>query len=166
MAAATLVIVVRGWLIVSWQQQNAPIQLGAGGRVLEAGKEPAPSLQPPAPSPPPVRVATFVLTPSLARDSDETRKLIIAGNVQVRLQLNFEAGDYASYRAVLRTAEGDEIWRQDQLTSRPTTSGPAVVVQLPASRFRSRDYTIRLGGVTTEGEVEEVSSYYFRVEKR
>jgi len=84
----------------------------------------------------------------------------------VRLQLQLEAGDYQSYRARLRTAEGDEMWRQDQLTPQPTRSGPAIIVNLPASRFRSRDYTIRLSGVTAEGEVEEVSSYYFRVEKR
>lgn len=176
LAAATVVILVGGWLIVSWQQQGA---LNQGGQIAQQPPDqgtsgpPAPPGPPPevTPSPrpqptPPVRVATFVLTPSLARDIDETPKLIIEGNVQVRFQLNFEAGDYQSYQALLRTAEGDEIWRQDQLTPRPTRSGPAIVVQLPASRFSSRDYTIRLSGVTAEGEVEELSSYYFRVEKR
>jgi hypothetical protein len=176
LAAATVVILAGGWLMVRWQQQGAPNQ---GGQIAQqppdqgAPRPPAPPVPPPEVTPPPrpeptppVRVATFVLTPSLARDSDETRKLAIEGNVQVRLQLNFEGGDYTSYRALLRTAEGDEVWRQDELTPRPTKSGLAVVVQLPASRFSRRDYTIRLSGVTAEGEVEEVSSYYFRVEKR
>ncbi|MBI4470239.1 MAG: hypothetical protein HY650_13050 [Acidobacteria bacterium] len=115
---------------------------------------------------PPVQVATFVLTPGLGRDMSETRKLIIPGNVQVRLRLYLDDGDYQSYRAMLRTSEGDAIWNQDSLRPKSTKSGRAITIRLPASLFTSRDYTIRLSGVTGEGEVEEVSSYYFRAEKR
>ncbi len=182
-AAAAVVVLVGGWLLIaSWQRHRSPNQEGqvaqqgsppTRGSPDREGQQPQPA--PPRPelgqprrpaASPPVRVATFVLTPSLARDLNETRKLIIGGHDWVRLQLHLEESDYKSYRAILRTAEGDEIWNQDQLTPRPTRSGQAIVIKLRASRFSNRDYTIRLGGVTAEGEVEEVSSYYFRVEKR
>jgi anti-sigma factor RsiW len=187
-AAAAVVILIGGWLIVSWQKESS---LNQAEQTAQQPRDQRPSGQPtiqppestsqqtppitrppevvppPRPGPPlPVRVATIVLTPSLGRGSDATPKLIIDGHVQVRLQLHFEEGDYTTYQAVLRTAEGDEVWRQDQLMLRRTQSGPAIIVTLPASHFSSRDYTIRLSGVTAEAAVEEVSSYYFRAEKR
>ena len=121
---------------------------------------------PPPETAPPIRVATFLLTPSLTRDSDETRTLIIEDHTELRLQLQFEPGDYKSYRAVLRTGDRVEIWRQDQLTPRRTPTGQAIVVSLPASRFSGQDYTITLSGVTPGGEFEDVSGYCFRVQRK
>jgi hypothetical protein len=173
-AAATVVILFGGWLlIVNRQTPNEVAQIPDPRPPDVSGQQKPPTPSPPdvveprRPDPaPPVQVATFVLTPGLIRNVDETRTLIIEGNVQVNLQLILETGGYTSYRAMLRTAEGDEIWSQDRLKPRSTKSGQAIIVNLPASRFSSRDYTIKVSAVTTEGDVEEVSSYYFRVNRR
>lgn len=175
-AAAAVVILVGGWLLLmNRQKQNSPDQVV---RVPQQRPDDTGPKKPPVPSPPevvrpkdpdpapPVQVATFVLTPGLTRDIDETRTLIIEGNVQVSLQLHLETGGYKSYRAMIRTAEGDEIWSQDGLKPRSTRSDQVITVRLPASRFTSRDYIIKVSAATTGGEVEEVSSYYFRVNRK
>ena len=174
--AASLVMLAGGWLlIVGWPQPNPAQQADRMPQEQpDRGQPPGgPSIPqpdtPPAPPPetaPAIRVATFVLTPSLTRDSDETRTLIIEDHTELRLQLQFEPGDYKSYRAVLRTGDRVEIWRQDQLTPRRTPAGQAIEVSLPASRFSGQDYTITLSGVTPGGEFEDVSGYYFRVQRK
>jgi hypothetical protein len=174
--AASLVILVGGWLLIQgWRRPSPPQQAGPTPQGQPHRSQPqAPSSTPPrdgTPGPrpepaPPVRVATFVLTTSLTRDRGETRTLVIEGNTEVRLQLDFEPGDYTSYRAVLRTGAREEIWRQGPLQPRRTATGQSVVVSLPASRFSSQDYTITLSGATRAGEFEDVSGYYFRVQRK
>jgi hypothetical protein len=178
-AAATVVILAGGWLlIVNRQKENSPKQVVQTQKpgltrppdVTGQQKPPAPPqpevVEPKRPAVPPVQVATIVLMPGLSRNTDETPTLVIEGNLQVSLQLHLETGGYKSYRAMLRTAEGDEVWSQDRLQPQSTRSGQTIIVKLPASRFSSRDYTIKLSGVTPGGEFEEVSSYYFRVKRK
>lgn len=170
-AAATVVLLVGGWLLMWNRQKQDPIEVVQIPQQPPSkppdvkGQQKPPAQKPPEPGPP-VQVATFVLTPGLSRDTDETRILMIEGNVKVNLQLHLETVGYKSYRAMIRTAEGEEIWSQEGLRSRSTRSGQVITLTLPASRFSSRDYTIKLSGVTTEREVEEVSSYYFRVKRK
>lgn len=173
LAAAALVILAGGWLAIVSRQGSSERPPGAvsGPPAGRTQQEPPASRRPEAgqalgpETPSPLRVATFVLIPSLTRNSDETPTLTIEASVDVRLQLQIEAGDYGSYRVVLRTADGDEVWRQDRVKPERTASGAAIVVTLPASRFSSQDYTIRLSGITPAGEVEEVSGYSFRVKR-
>jgi hypothetical protein len=158
--AATLVIVAGvSLLLMNWQKLNAP------DPVAQQQQSPAQNTAPPQP-PTPVRVAAFVLTPSLTRSADETLTLTIERDTEVHLELHLEAVDYGSYRAVLRTVEGKEIWSQDRLRPERTASGQAVVVRVPTSRFSDEDYTARLSGVSSSGELEDVSSYYFRVKTK
>jgi anti-sigma factor RsiW len=174
LAAATVVILfIGGWLLVSWRDQTPTSQVaetppGQPVQGSPGAASPVPGPEVPAPSRPevpPIRVATFVLLPSLTRNSDETPTLTIARDVDVdvRLQLSLEPGDYDTYRVVIRTADGDEIWRQDGLKTVRASSGEALVITLPGARFSDREYTIRVGGVSAGGEVEETAGYYFRV---
>jgi hypothetical protein len=80
----------------------------------------------------------------------------------VRLRLQLDSVDYASYRAQVRTADGVEVWHEDALRPTPSTSEPSVVVTIPGNRLADGDYTIRLSGIAGS-RVEEMSGYTFRV---
>jgi hypothetical protein len=66
----------------------------------------------------------------------------------VQLQLNLRTDDYPSYRAVMRTASGDEILSQSGLKSELTSSGKAVLISFSAHLLKDGDYLIALEGVT------------------
>jgi hypothetical protein len=165
--AAGLVLLVGILLIVDWQKQNAPDPTARGPQPAQPPPTPVPQPGvPPPPQPaPPLRVAVFVLTPSLIRSVDETQTFTIERDTEVRLELQLEAVDYVNYRAVLRTPEGTEVWRQDGLKPQRTASGQVIILSLPATRLGDEDYTVRLSGVTAGGDPEDVSSYYFRAKK-
>jgi hypothetical protein len=160
--AAALVIVVGGSLLL----MNRP-QPTVPSPIVEQEPPTPPVVQPEPTLPtPPVRVVAFVLTPSLVRSTDETQTLTIEKGTDVSLELPMETVDYASYRVVLRTVEGKEIWNQDRLTAQRTVSGQTVIVRLPSSRFTNEDYIVRLAGVASSGDTEDVHSYYFRAKMR
>lgn len=164
LAAAAAVILAIGTLLVQSSRNPPPAT-----DVVRTGPpppSPAPDRREPVPAPAPRPVATLVLLPTLTRNSDEVKSLALAGDVDVALQLMLEADEYGRYRAVVRTAGGAEVWRQDQLQSRRTADGAAVTVTLPSSRLATEDYTIRLSGLTAGGAYEEIAGYYFRVQKK
>jgi hypothetical protein len=172
-AAASVVILVGGWLVLNWEGQPPAEQIAEAPRQpTQPSAQPAPSNESPHPAPPsppgaaPIPIATFVLVPTLTRDSDQTPTLAIARDRDVRFQLSLEPGDYESYRVVVQTAESEEIWRQDGLKIVRTSSGDAIIVTLPGARFSDRDYIVRIGGVSVRGDVENAASYYFRARTR
>jgi hypothetical protein len=163
-AAAAIVILAGVWLLMRGGAEQTPNPMVQTPPQQQPEVPPTP---PPGPTPAPVRVATFFLTPGLVRSAgDETPVVTVEANVGVSLQLLLESADFKTYRAVIRTAEGSEVWRQDQLTVRDTASGQAVAVDPPVGRLNAGDYTVRLSGVTAGGQVEDVSSYYFRAVTR
>lgn len=158
---------------------TAAIVILAGGSFLMMNRQdPGPTntvirtpepVQPVAPQPSPatpIQVATFVLTSTLTRNSDETPRLTIESASQVNLELYSEPTDYSRFRALLRTTEGEEVVAKDRLQLQSTASGKAVILSFPASRLISRDYIVKLYGVASSNEAEEIASYYFRVEKK
>jgi hypothetical protein len=177
LVAATLVLLVGGGLLfLNWRTQQPSTRVPQIAQQPDQGTPRAlgppttaqpdvPPAQPSQPAPQ-IRVATFILTPSLTRDSDQTPTLTFERDADVRLQLHLDSRDYTRYRALLRTPEGEAVWTGDRLTPERAASGQAIVVRLPAARFSSQDYIIRLEGVTVSGEFEEVASYYFRVQTK
>jgi hypothetical protein len=111
-------------------------------------------------------VLSFFLTPGFARSNGgEAQTLTIPPGIQlVRLRLTLKRSDYQSYRAVVQTPEGTEIWNQKV---RPTRlrSVAVVVLEIPARRFTRNDYILKIIGTTSTGEVDDAGSYYFRVER-
>jgi hypothetical protein len=94
-------------------------------------------------------------------------KLVIpAGTKQVRIDLKLKEHDYPSYHVSLQEVGGQEIFSRQNI--RPGTTGPgaALTLNLPASRFSTRDYILTLKGATRSGEVEDLSKSLFRVEKK
>jgi hypothetical protein len=73
---------------------------------------------------------------------------------------------FASYRASIRTPEGNEIWNSDLLHAQQVSSGKAVILDVPGSILASEDYIVALQGVTAAGNSERLESYQFSVLKQ
>ena len=114
----------------------------------------------------PTNALSFFLSPGFARGSSgEPQTLTVPAGVQsIKLRITLTRSDYQNYRAIVQTPEGAEMWKQN---IRPVKlrSGAAVLLQIPASRFTRNDYILKIIGTTATGEVEDASSYYFRVER-
>jgi len=108
---------------------------------------------------------SFVLTPGLVRGIDEPRRLVVPPNIGIiQLQLEVEqASGYRSFRAVLRSEDGDELWSQSRLQPAPINTGGFVVLSLPATFLSNGSYLINLFGRGSAERVEEVADYHFSV---
>src|SRR5437868_1502579 len=93
------------------------------------------------------RVASILLSVEAVRGGGATRTLLIEKQTtQVRLVAEVSNQGYQSYEAVIRAAEGAEVWRG---TFKPRgREGDIVTVTFnpPARVFRGEDYTLSLVG--------------------
>lgn len=167
-AVALALVIVVGWRLAHKEtmpriqvQERTPLKPPP----TQAQQQPMPSPTPP-PRPAP-KIATFLLTPVLTRDLGGAKTFMIPSGVDwVQFRLDPEAADYKSYRAVLRTPEGREIWSGRDLTPQASTSGKSIFLKLPASTLTSGDYILTLSGLNAEGKFEDVNDYSFRLAKR
>lgn len=113
-------------------------------------------------------VISFVLTPGLVRGSG-TRTLPVPDiNSSVVLRLNVEAGTYRSYRAVIESAGGQQVWHAD-LTKPRRLTGAGETLELPGIPARvlpPGDYVLLLSGKRPDGGFEGVADYSFRVARK
>jgi hypothetical protein len=172
-AAAAAAVLLAAWVFVNWpppdgSDQNAPEAPRQATGEPPAQTVPAPDARPAPPSPGArsTPIATLMLAPSLTREGGVTPTLVIGRDAVPQLQLALEPGDYRTYRGVLRTADGAEVWRIDGLRPVSTADGQALVVSLPLGLLRDDDYTITISGVAADGEVEPAAGYYFRAHLR
>jgi len=111
---------------------------------------------------------SFALGAGAVRDIEGAKRLAIPRGAEVvQLQPDFEdGGEYKSYRAVLRTAEGEEVWSQGMLKARLSDAGQIVALNIPALVFDDNDYILTLTGVKPDKTMEVVGSYPFSVAKK
>ncbi len=168
-AAAVLAIAVSvGWLLHN--RATLPERQARAGRPPAVAATSAAKPQEESPQPGP-REATaepiaLVLVPGATRAPGEGAVLAVARDAkQVRIRLVHDGEGYASYRAVLRTPEERDIWRQDGLTpERPGTAN--VLITLPRAVLRPGTYVITLTGTARGGAPEDVADYVFRIVSR
>jgi hypothetical protein len=170
-AAAAAAILLAAWALASRpapdgsdRNPDETPQQAAGAPTTRT--DPAPEPRPPEPSAAAGSnpIATLVLVPSLTRESGVTPTLVLDPDVVPQLQLALEPPDYPTYRTVLRTADGTEVFRADGLQPVTTANGEALVITLPVGLLRDDDYIIMLTGVTAGGELEAAAGYYFRAQ--
>jgi hypothetical protein len=169
-AAAVALALLGSWFVLTRRGEGPETQVGTttgSGGTVRTPSTSGPQSPEPARSGDglPAAVATLVLMPDLTRSGDSLPTLVAAAGTSARLQLELESADYMRYRAVVRTADGTEVWRDDQVKPTQSSSGPGLVITVPAARLLEDDYTIRIGGVTGSGEIDELSGYAFRVRR-
>ncbi|HXG65538.1 MAG TPA: hypothetical protein VNO70_10550 [Blastocatellia bacterium] len=124
--------------------------------------------QSPRPAPPAVQpmseIASLSLTYRMTRSSGSLASLVLKPETKTALfRLALERNEYSSYRAEVRTLEGQTVYSRDGLRARNTDSGPTLILRVPANRLTAGDHTVMVIGVTADGGAEEVAEYYFRV---
>jgi hypothetical protein len=110
---------------------------------------------------------SLILTPGLVRGTGDAKRLVISPDIrQVRLQVRFARGEYESYGVVIRTVSGSEAWTKSGLKASPGGAGKVVIVQIPASLFKTEDYILSLSGQTGSAPAETINEYFFSVSKK
>lgn len=113
-------------------------------------------------------VATFLLPPGLVRGAGGPKQLVLPrGTDRVRLGLSLRRkSEHTSYRAVIQTLEGVEVWKRSGLSARGAGRDQAVVAELPTRLLAAGDYELVVQGATRGGGYEDVDEYYFRIVKK
>jgi hypothetical protein len=109
---------------------------------------------------------SFDLTPGQAR-GDGANTLAVPGKAAyLLLRLNLDADSaHESYRAVIETADGREVWRADQVSPRGAR-GSVKLPAVPARDLPPGDYVLLLSGRRPDGGLEGVADYSFKVTKK
>lgn len=109
-------------------------------------------------------VFAILLSAGMTRGAEGMQKASIPRNAaSVRLLLQLETDEYRSYRAVLQTAEGNEVLVRDNLGSRMSNGQKTVALTVPATLLTRRDYLLTLSGVAPGGAIEKIGTYTFRI---
>jgi hypothetical protein len=108
-------------------------------------------------------VLSFVLSAGLVRGGGAKTLSVPTNATSIVLNLNLESDRANStYRAVIETAGGRQIWRASQVKS--SRSGRVITLPaIPAKNLPPGDYVLLLSGVLSTGSVENVADYSFRV---
>ena len=106
------------------------------------------------------------LTPGAVRDAGEMKRVVIPDNADVvQLRLELAADEYPSYRAMLLTDDGREVFTGDRLKAETAGSVKVVALSFPAKLIARSDYQVKLSGVNAGGNQEDIGRYYFRIVK-
>lgn len=173
-AAALAVVAGVSWLAVQKEAEPPPPERA---HTPEPAPQPAPTPTPkptPAPAPPPPApqsapparsVVAFAFAAQTARGSVEelrTLRVPVAAET-VRLRLDLEPDEHARYTAVLKTADGRQVFRRAGLASRRRGEVERVTLDLPASRLADEEYVLSLEG---PGDAGVVADYIFRIDRQ
>jgi hypothetical protein len=194
-AAALILVAVGSWVafrLYSSRGQGGGDDRLASVRPEQTPPAPVPSPQPeatpsgvttepaaaPTPAPPPEqtrtpvprresRVLAFALTSGLVRGDDEPERLVIPrGTEVVLLRFGLEDEGHKTYRASLRTPEGEEVPLTSSVRVSGTKTARTATLRVPARLLKDGDYILRLNGTAAGVGETNVARFYFRVEKR
>lgn len=149
LAAATVVLgIATGFLILTNRRLQQNI-----------AQHPAQAIVKPEAHP----IVALTLLPGLTRSAGAPMPRVSADDawrgLRITLTLPAAAAPAASYRAVLRDADGHQLQDIGGLGRRDT----GVDLAIPASTLLPGDYELTLRGVETGGHGQDVASYYLRV---
>jgi hypothetical protein len=110
---------------------------------------------------PKIRIASFVLAPSLRSASRITSLSISKEITNVAMQLQLESNDYAAYRVELLSESNANLWQSG--TVKPKGANKTLNVSFPAKLLKSQIYSLQVSGIAADGELEIISNYVFRI---
>jgi hypothetical protein len=100
--------------------------------------------------PRPSTIATFALQGSgLIRNANGTalKSLVIQRGVALlKLKVDLVANDYSDYRVSLQRVEGQDVWSGTIAADRTGLSSKKLVIDLPVSLLKHRDYILKVTG--------------------
>jgi hypothetical protein len=110
-------------------------------------------------------IVSLILTRGVPSGEGKSARLIVPAAADViRLELDVGKGSaHRSYRAVIRTPEGDQAWGRGGLCAGAAGSVSALIVEIPAKVLPTGEYTLILSGSTGAGDTEDVADYSFSI---
>jgi len=72
---------------------------------------------------------------------------------------------YPSYRALLQDGHGSEVWTLNKSSAQGSETNPVVVLTLP-TKLPPDDYAVKLSGMNSQGDFDDIGKYYFRVPRK
>jgi hypothetical protein len=112
----------------------------------------------------PLTVPSFLLTPAKFRNNNAlpppTIPLLTG---KVRLLIELDGDEYATYQGRLQTVEGQEILRRHTGKVRYGKDRAFVMLEVPAGILNRGDYVLILFGQAADGKSEEIDRYFFQV---
>lgn len=129
-------------------------------QIARLEKQPSPSIDE-------IDIVPFTLAPP-SRDISRIPTLTIPSRADyVTLQLELESGDYAFYRAELKSLSDDKtLWRSGRLRARGGEEKRSIVVTLRPAQLKSQRYILTVSGIAAGGASEAVAGYTFSVIKK
>ena len=106
-------------------------------------------------------VPAVTLLPFTLRENGTLPRLAISPATEVvQLRVPAEANTYQSYNLEVSPIRGEQLI-QFEVNAQPT--GNTLIVQLPARILKPNDYVLTVRGLKTDGVMEDVGEYDFRV---
>jgi hypothetical protein len=132
-------------------------------------KEP-PTKTPPTSRQTPVLSLVLPLVSSRSLEPGQDRQLALpAGPSRVRLLLDLDIvdpDDYKKYRVVLKSRNGNEVWRDNRPLIEKSGDQSRIVVSPPARLLNTGEYLVELSGIPESGSRIPIGIYSFRVTKK
>lgn len=183
-ATLLLLVITAGMAVRVWQR-NAELKRTQAESQLPQPKQPEPQatlqaqqsyekqqVPKPADSPatsvrtePAPQVATFVLPMTLTRGDSATTFVLKTGIETVHLQAQLADGGYKTYRAELKSADGDHIQTFTGVKPQRTAKGDVLILNLSSKLLRRSDYILKLAGIGEGGQLEEAGFFSFRISR-
>lgn len=127
-------------------------------RIAEVNKRPADQNTQALPA------SELALQSTLLREDGGLKRVTLADDTKLlTLKLAIPQAQHETYRALVLTVEGDELFAADGLTPEVEAGVPTVRLNLPAEFLATDDYQIQLRRVAPDGVLTEVGRYSFRV---
>jgi hypothetical protein len=147
--------------VLAQREQQLQHQLAIG----QAANTASPGTEKPNPQPSidRLKVATFVLVPTLRGSGPLPTVARFAGIDLVVLKLELESNDFSTYQVAIEdSATRETIWQSADLKPFSEGEQQAVSFVFPANLLKARTYVAQLKGIRSNGVAERVSSYPFR----
>jgi hypothetical protein len=111
-------------------------------------------------------IVSFVLTPQL-RGVGQAQAVSIPVNAgRVRMQLNLEPNDYQTFAvALVDQSNHQELWHSGKLKAGSRGDDRTLHVSFSASLLKPQGYSMRVSGISANGQSEVLSDYPFKVVK-
>jgi hypothetical protein len=166
-AAAVLLLGLGVWFATQSTRTPSTVQSPQAAQRPPANTAPTKPEDRSAQPAPELSIATFVLPPGLVRDGTAATTFAIpAGTDVVRLRIVLDKGDeYPAYRAELRTASGNSVWKSDAGSIQTDAAGQSIALEVPAELLPAERYELTLTGVNRD-VAEDIGYYYFSIAKR
>jgi hypothetical protein len=111
-----------------------------------------------------ISIATFILTPPL-RGNNQLQTISVSPKTDyAAMRLELESDDYAAYRiALIDRSNGKNLWQSGKVKAGKSGEDKYLKIQFPAKLLAPKIYSLSVSGISSDGEIENISDYSFRV---